>query len=140
MGLFVCSDTMADLEILFEQTAILVLSKGYMVAFKVWETLYAEISRRGIEQTYEKVNESSDLDDVGIANSDEINQIDNPFVDHFARIERRVLNDLAKNEVEQITNDFYNPGAWKKFMCNWVPKIPFWTALALGDLGRHGTS
>ena len=25
-------------------------------------------------------------------------------------------------------------------MSNWIPKIPMWTALALGDLGRHGTS
>ena len=25
-------------------------------------------------------------------------------------------------------------------MLNWVPKIAMWTALALGDLGRHGTS
>ena len=25
-------------------------------------------------------------------------------------------------------------------MLNWIPKIAMWTALALGDIGRHGVS
>ena len=50
MGLLVCSDTMADIDTIFEQTAILFLSKDNIAATKVWEALDAKIRQRGIEK------------------------------------------------------------------------------------------
>ena len=114
------------------------MSKGRIAATHVWEVLYEEIRQRGIAENYETLNESSD-DDEDVT-SEEITKSDNPFVKHFTLIKARVVKHLVKDEDEEITNLFYNPDAWKKFMSNWIPKIALWTALALGDLGRHGTS
>ena len=100
--------------------------------------MYDEINRhRSIKENISALIDSSDgQEDMTLEETTE----SNPFVKHFKVIERRVVHSIGEDEDTEIKNAFYNPVAWKQFMSNWVPKIPMWTALALGDLGRHGTS
>ena len=118
MGLLVCSNTMADIEIIFKETAILFLSRDKVDATKVWEALDAKIRQRGIEKNEELLNESSHDDENDM--SEDIAESDNSFVRHFAEIEGQIIKEIAKDEDKIITYVFYIPKAWKKCMCMYV--------------------
>ena len=134
MGLFVCCGNMKDLDVLFAQTATLLLTKECFAAKQIWLTMYDSICHRSIEEKFSfgiLIDSSDGEEDNTVKETTEAN----PFVQHFEDIETRVLKTIVEDDDAEIKNAFYNPVAWKQFMSNWVPKIPMWTALALGDLG-----
>ncbi|XP_063075866.1 uncharacterized protein LOC134465901 [Engraulis encrasicolus] len=58
-----------------------------------------------------------------------------PFSEHFGKMLTTLRSQL---ETKGPQNVYYSPNFIGKIVANLLPQAPLWTALLLGDLGRHG--